>query len=80
MSVGYDHIDISACQRAGVMVGNTPGVLDATTAETAMAILLSTARKIPQCVVDVKEGRWGTWSPLGFCGSVSVTWYKQIHS
>jgi glyoxylate reductase len=37
--VGYDRVDVEACRRRGVTVTNTPGVLDAATADLAMALL-----------------------------------------
>lgn len=48
MSVGFDHIDIAECRKRGVKVGNTPGVLTETTADLVLALLLSTARRIPE--------------------------------
>ena len=50
LSVGYDHIDMEACNVAGILVGNTPGVLDVTTAETAVALTFTVKRKLLECV------------------------------
>ncbi len=61
MSVGYDHVDTAACAARGVAVGNTPGVLTETTADLALALLLATARRIPEGVAAVREGAWGAW-------------------
>jgi lactate dehydrogenase-like 2-hydroxyacid dehydrogenase len=61
MSVGYDHIDIAACARHGVAVGNTPGVLTDTTADLTLALMLATARRLP-------EGSWGVWQPEWMIG------------
>ncbi|MEO2024947.1 MAG: D-glycerate dehydrogenase [Fuerstiella sp.] len=44
--VGVDHIDVAAAQQRGVRVGNTPGCLDAATADMTMALILSVARNI----------------------------------
>lgn len=68
MSVGYDHVDVNACTARGVRLGNTPGVLTETTAELAMALLLATARRIPEGVRAVKEGEWRTWKPMWLTG------------
>src|SRR5688572_13954774 len=46
MAVGYDNIDIAACQARGIAVGNTPGVLTETTADLAFALLLAAARRV----------------------------------
>ncbi len=68
MSVGYDHIDVEACARRGVAVGHTPGVLTETTAELALALLLATARRLPEAIHAVKAGEWTTWKPMWLTG------------
>ena len=69
MAVGVDNIDLAACTRRGIPVGNTPGVLTEGTADLAMALLLAVARKLPQAALDAREGRWQTWSPTGWLGA-----------
>ena len=44
--VGIDHVDLKAAAERGVLVGNTPGAVDGATADTAMAILMATARNV----------------------------------
>lgn len=68
MAVGFDNIDISACTRRGIPVGNTPGVLTDGTADLTIAILLSAARRLSEASLDAKEGRWHTWTPTGWLG------------
>jgi len=68
MSVGYDHIDIKECEKRSIAVGNTPGVLTETTADLALALMLTTSRRIVEGVSAVKEESWGTWQPLWMCG------------
>src|SRR4030065_2293040 len=68
MAVGVDNIDIKACTKRGIPVGNTPGVLTESTADLTMALLLSIARNIPRANRDALEGRWTTWSPAGWLG------------
>ena len=46
--VGYDHIDVAAATRHGVVVGNTPGAVDGATADMTMALLLGIARKVAE--------------------------------
>src|SRR5262249_53320919 len=41
VAVGYDNVDVPACTRRGVLVTNTPGVLDETTADFAWALMLA---------------------------------------
>jgi glyoxylate reductase len=68
MAVGVDNIDLAACTRRGIPVGNTPGVLTEGTADLAFALLLAAARNLPQASLDAREGRWKTWSPTGWLG------------
>jgi glyoxylate/hydroxypyruvate reductase len=63
MSVGYDHIDIAACKRRDIPVGNTPGVLTDTTADLTIALMLATARRLIEAAAAVKSGEWSTWKP-----------------
>ena len=58
--VGYDGVDVEACARRGVAVTNTPGVLDAATADLAFGLLLTARRRIVEGDRYVREGRWGT--------------------
>ena len=69
MAVGYDNIDVKACTRRGIPVGNTPGVLTEGTADLSMALLLAAARRLPEATRDACEGHWTTWSPTGWLGA-----------
>lgn len=44
--VGVDHIDCAAAKSRGILVGNTPGCLDAATADMTMALMLAAARNV----------------------------------
>lgn len=68
MAVGYDNIDVAACTRHNVPVGNTPGVLTETTADTAFALLLAVARRMHESEAFLREGRWKTWDPMLLLG------------
>jgi len=57
--VGYDNIDVSSATQLGIPVTNTPGVLTETTADLAWALLMATARKIPQAHNYALSGQWG---------------------
>ncbi len=67
-AVGFDNIDVAACARRGVHVGNTPGVLTETTADLAWALLMAAARRLPEGDRYVRDGRWKTWGPLLLLG------------
>jgi glyoxylate reductase len=47
-AVGFDNIDVAACTARGVLASNTPDVLTETTADTAWALLMAAARRIPE--------------------------------
>jgi lactate dehydrogenase-like 2-hydroxyacid dehydrogenase len=66
--VGFDNIDVPACTRRGIPVGNTPGVLTETTADLAWALLLAAARRVVEGDRSVREGHWRTWGPLLLLG------------
>jgi lactate dehydrogenase-like 2-hydroxyacid dehydrogenase len=56
--VGYDSIDLPAAVRRGIVVTNTPRVLDDEVADYTVALLLATVRKLPQADRWVRTGRW----------------------
>jgi glyoxylate reductase len=67
--VGYDRLDVDACRARGVAVSNTPGVLDAATADLAFALMLAARRRLVEGDDLVRAGRWGTaWSGGPFLG------------
>lgn len=68
MAVGYDNIDVAACTRYGIPVGNTPGVLTETTADLTFALLLATARRVVDADRYTRSGAWETWSPMLLTG------------
>ncbi|KAG2466758.1 GRHPR reductase, partial [Polypterus senegalus] len=67
-SVGYDHLAIEEIKKRGIRVGYTPDVLTDATAELTVALLLATARRLPEAVEAVKTGEWSSWKPLWMCG------------
>jgi lactate dehydrogenase-like 2-hydroxyacid dehydrogenase len=68
-AVGFDNIDVAACARRGIAVGNTPGALTETTADLAWALILAASRRVVEGDRYVHEGRWRTWGPLLLMGS-----------
>jgi len=68
VAVGYNNIDVEACTRRGVMVTNTPGVLDDTTADLTWALLLATARRIVESDQYLRSSQWKGWGLMQFLG------------
>ena len=56
--VGYDHIDAKAAAAHDVIVTNTPEVLTEEVADTALGLLLCTAREFPQAERYLRAGKW----------------------
>jgi lactate dehydrogenase-like 2-hydroxyacid dehydrogenase len=67
-AVGFDNIDVPACSKRGIAVGNTAGVLTETTADAAFALLMAAARRIPEAYDYVRQDRWKTWGPMLLLG------------
>src|ERR687897_2011486 len=68
MAVGYDNIDVEAAGERGVVVTNTPGVLDETTADVAFMLLLAAARRLGEGERLLRAGRWEWWGPKQLMG------------
>jgi lactate dehydrogenase-like 2-hydroxyacid dehydrogenase len=58
--VGYDSVDVDAATERGLVVTNTPGVLDDEVADTALALLLMTVRELGRAERYLRAGRWAT--------------------
>jgi glyoxylate reductase len=57
---GYELVDVEACSARGVLVTNTPGAVDAPTADLAFALMLAVRRRISEGDRYVRSGRWGS--------------------
>ncbi len=55
---GLDNVDTPAATRRGIVVMNTPGGNTVTTAEHALSMICSMARRIPQATASMKGGKW----------------------
>ncbi len=68
-AVGFNNIDVAAASARGIVVSNTPGVLDEATATLAIALMLATARRLVEADAYLRAGHWTTgWSPNFFTG------------
>ncbi|MGN2392043.1 2-hydroxyacid dehydrogenase [Pelomicrobium sp. G1] len=61
IAVGYNNIDVAECTRRGILVTNTPGVLDEATADFTWALLLGAARRLTEAEAYLRDGRWKRW-------------------
>ena len=68
--VGVDQIDLDAAKKRGVIVTNTPDVLNDCVADCAMALVLNTLRKFPQSEAYLRSGYWPTRGPYPLATSV----------
>jgi glyoxylate reductase len=65
---GVDHIDLDAAKARGILVANTPGVLTEDTADTTMALILATMRRLTAGERLLRAGEWEGWSPTSMLG------------
>ncbi len=61
VGVGYDNIDVAAATEAGVVVCNTPGMVEEATADLAFALILAASRRLSEAEADLRAGRWHGW-------------------
>lgn len=62
--VGYDGIDVGSAAARGIVVTNTPDVLNDEVADTAIGLLLNTLRRFPEAETWLREGRWERSGPF----------------
>jgi len=67
VSVGVDNFDIPALSERGVLLMHTPTVLTETVADTMMALVLTSARRVVESAERVKKGEWQ--------GSIGADWF-----
>jgi glyoxylate reductase len=61
VAVGFDNVDLAACARRGIVVTNTPGVLDDATADLAFALILAARRRLGEGERLIRAGRPWAW-------------------
>jgi glyoxylate reductase len=76
MAVGYDNVDVATANERGIVVTNTPDVLDETTADTAFMLMLAAARRLGEGERIVRSGRWEAWGPKMLLGP--DVWGKKL--
>lgn len=68
VAVGFNNIDVQAASRRKIMVTNTPGVLDDTTADFAWCLLLASARRLVEADRFTRAGKFTGWGIMLLCG------------
>lgn len=68
--VGYNNIDIASAEKRGIVVTNTPDVLNDATADLTWALILGIARRIVEADHFVREGKFTGWLPHLFIGNM----------
>jgi lactate dehydrogenase-like 2-hydroxyacid dehydrogenase len=66
--VGFNHIDIDAARANDIVVTNTPDVLTDCTADLAMGLMLTAARRIGEGERETRAGNWAGWRPTHMIG------------
>ena len=69
IAVGFDNIDVKRAAELGISVCNTPGVLDAATAEVAMLLILTCSRRASAAEHALRSGAWTGWGLTNFLGN-----------
>jgi lactate dehydrogenase-like 2-hydroxyacid dehydrogenase len=67
-AVGHDNVDLDAATARGVVVTNTPGVLDESTADVAFGLVLATSRRLVEADRFLRTGADWVWGPQFFVG------------
>jgi glyoxylate reductase len=68
VAVGYDNIDVRAAREHGIVVCNTPGVLDESTADLAFTLILAASRLAHDAEADLRADRWKGWGITQYLG------------
>lgn len=66
---GYDHIDIVAAHKNGIVVSNSPANRAGDTADMAITLMLSVMRRFKEGSAALQSGDWEGWSPSAFLGA-----------
>jgi lactate dehydrogenase-like 2-hydroxyacid dehydrogenase len=68
VAVGFDNVDVAAARARHVVVTNTPGVLDAATADLTLGLVLALARRIAEGDRFLRTGTPWVWGPRMMTG------------
>jgi len=68
VAVGFNNLDVKAATERGVMMTNTPGVLDDTTADLTWCMILAASRGLVDADRYFRSGKWKGWGLMQFLG------------
>jgi glyoxylate reductase len=69
-AVGYNNIIVPEATKRGIIVTNTPGVLNDSTADIAFTLMMAIARRLVEVDKWVRDGQWvKAWGPKMLLGS-----------
>jgi len=69
-AVGYNNVDVGVATKYGIPVGNTPGVLTDTTAEMAISLTFSAARRVIEADAYMRAEKYTGWLPTLYLGEL----------
>lgn len=69
-AVGYNNVDVPVATKNGIPVGNTPGVLTETTAEMAVSLTFSAARRVIEADAFMRAEKYKGWLPTLYLGEL----------
>jgi lactate dehydrogenase-like 2-hydroxyacid dehydrogenase len=67
-SVGFDNVNIAEADRLKIPVGNTPGILNGSTADIAFLLMLAASRKAFYSNEKIRKGEWKFFEPTANLG------------
>ncbi len=77
--VGHDGVDKAKCKAKGILVTNTPGVLDVSVAENAVSLMCALARSASAHTASVKSGNWEPFRGVELRGkTLSVVGFGRV--
>lgn len=68
-AVGYNNIDLDNARAHNIIVTNTPDILTESTADLTWALILATARRVPEGHDLIRQGTWTGWEPRQLLGT-----------
>jgi lactate dehydrogenase-like 2-hydroxyacid dehydrogenase len=68
-SVGYEHIDVEAAKKRGLIAANTPDVLTDATADLTILLMLGATRRAYEWGMKLRNGEWGRWMAVEKLGT-----------